>query len=59
MVVDQIIQQIMAQLLTTIYEPIFSEYSFGIHPKQSTYMAMEVMWTRARRIYSMTKHRGI
>ena len=31
----------MAQVLSTIYEPIFSEHSFGFRPGRSAHMAME------------------
>ena len=40
-VVDRVIQQAMAQVLSTIYEPIFSEHSFGFRPGRSAHMAME------------------
>lgn len=40
-VVDRVIQQAIAQILTTIYEPIFSEHSYGFRPKRSAHMAME------------------
>lgn len=40
-VVDRVIQQAMAQVLNTIYEPIFSEHSFGFRPRRSAHMAME------------------
>ncbi len=40
-VVDRVIQQAMAQVLNTIYEPIFSEHSYGFRPKRSAHMAME------------------
>ena len=40
-VVDRIIQQAMAQVLNAIYEPIFSEHSYGFRPKRSAHMAME------------------
>ena len=40
-VVDRVIQQAMAQVLTTIYEPLYSEHSFGFRPKRSAHMAME------------------
>lgn len=39
-VVDRVIQQAMAQVLNTIYEPIFSEHSFGFRPRRSAHMAM-------------------
>lgn len=40
-VVDRVIQQAMAQELNKIYEPIFSEHSFGYRPRRSAHMAME------------------
>ena len=40
-VVDRVIQQAIAQVLSTIYEPIFSEHSYGFRPRRSAHMAME------------------
>ena len=40
-VVDRVIQQAMLQVLTEIYEPIFSEHSFGFRPRYSAHMALE------------------
>lgn len=40
-VVDRVIQQAILQELTKIYEPIFSEHSFGFRPRRSAQMAME------------------
>ena len=40
-VVDRVIQQAMLQVLTEIYEPIFSEHSFGFRPRRSAHMAIE------------------
>ena len=40
-VVDRVIQQAMAQVLSRIYEPIFSEHSYGFRPRRSAHMAME------------------
>ena len=40
-VVDRVIQQAMFQVLSEIYEPIFSEHSFGFRPRRSAHMAME------------------
>lgn len=40
-VIDRVIQQALAQVLSTIYEPIFSEHSFGFRPRRSAHMAME------------------
>jgi group II intron reverse transcriptase/maturase len=39
--VDRVIQQAMAQALTPIYEPQFSENSFGFRPKRSTHDALK------------------
>lgn len=39
--VDRVIQQAILQELTKIYEPIFSEHSFGFRPRRSAHMAME------------------
>lgn len=40
-VADRVIQQAILQVLTEIYEPIFSEYSYGFRPKRNAHMAME------------------
>jgi RNA-directed DNA polymerase len=40
-VVDRIIQQAVAQQLTPIFEPLFSENSFGYRPGKSTQMAIQ------------------
>ena len=40
-VADRVIQQAMAQILTTIYEPIFSEHSYGFRSNRSAHMVME------------------
>lgn len=40
-VVDRVIQQAMFQELSKIYEPIFSEHSYGFRPQRSAHMAME------------------
>lgn len=40
-VVDRVIQQATAQVLSTIYEPIFSEHSFGFRPRRNAHMTME------------------
>ena len=40
-VVDRVIQQAMLQVLSEIYEPIFSEHSFGFRPRRSAHMVME------------------
>lgn len=40
MVVDRVIQQATLQVLIEIYEPIFSEHSYGFRPQRSAHMAM-------------------
>jgi group II intron reverse transcriptase/maturase len=39
-VVDRMIQQAISQVLTSIYEPIFSVYSFGFRPNRSAHDAI-------------------
>ena len=38
-VVDRVIQQAMLQVLSEIYEPIFSDHSYGFRPNRSAHMA--------------------
>lgn len=40
-VVDRVIQQAMLQVLNEIYEPVFSEHSYGFRPNRGEHMAME------------------
>lgn len=40
-VVDRVIQQAVAQQLSTIYEPIFSENSYGFRPNRSSHDAVQ------------------
>lgn len=39
-VVDRVIQQMLLQVLTPIYEPIFSEHSYGFRPGRSAHDAI-------------------
>jgi group II intron reverse transcriptase/maturase len=39
-VVDRVIQQSISQVLTTIYEPQFSENSYGFRPKRNAHQAL-------------------
>ena len=39
-VVDRAIQQAVAQKLVEVYEPVFSEYSYGFRPNRSCHTAM-------------------
>ena len=40
-VVDRVIQQSIAQILSPIYEPLFSDYSYGFIPKRSAHGALK------------------
>lgn len=40
-VVDRVIQQAISQVLTTIYEPQFSESSFGFRPRRGAHDALK------------------
>ena len=39
-VLDRVIQQAMVQVLTQMFEPYFSEYSYGFRPKRSCQQAI-------------------
>ena len=39
-IVDRVIEQAIAQVITPIVEPTFSEYSYGFRPKRSTQQAI-------------------
>lgn len=39
-VIDRIIQQAIAQVLTPIFEPLFSEYSYGFRPNRDCHRAV-------------------
>ena len=51
-VVDRIIQQAIAQQLTPIYEPLFSDNSFGYRPGRSAQMAILKVKEYAERGYT-------
>ena len=40
-VTDRIIQQSIAQVLSPIYEPLFSNYSYGFRPKRNAHQALQ------------------
>lgn len=40
-VVDRVVQQAIAQILSPIYEPLFSNYSYGFRPKRSAHDALK------------------
>ena len=51
-VLDRVIQQAVAQAITPLFEPEFSEYSYGFRPKRSARMALKEMegaWCDGRR----------
>ena len=39
-VIDRVIQQMLLQVLTPIYEPTFSEHSYGFRPGRSAHQAV-------------------
>ena len=41
-VVDRLIQQALQQQLTLIFDPLFSDYSYGFRPGRSTHQAVEM-----------------
>jgi len=43
-VMDRVCQQALVQILEPIFEPTFSEVSFGFRPGRSTHMAMRRIW---------------
>ena len=51
-VVDRIIKQAIAQQLTPIYEPLFSDDSFGYRPKRSAQMAIQRVKEYAEKGYT-------
>ena len=51
-VVDRIIQQAIAQQLTPIYEPLFSDGSYGYRPGRSAQMAIQKVKEYAEQGYS-------
>ncbi len=40
-VVDRVVQQAIAQVLTPLYEPQFSEHSYGFRPRRNAHQALE------------------
>lgn len=40
-VVDRVIQQAITQVLTPLYEPQFSAYSYGFRPKRNAHQALQ------------------
>ena len=51
-VVDRIIQQAIAQQLTPIYEPLFSDLSYGYRPGRSAQMAIQKVKEYAEQGYT-------
>jgi len=50
-VTDRVIQQAIAQILTPIFDPGFSESSFGFRPKRSAHQALRQVQTYLRQGY--------
>ena len=40
-VMDRVIQQAIAQVLTPLYEPQFSEHSYGFRPRRNAHKALK------------------
>jgi len=47
-VLDRVIQQAMAQILTPIYEPVFSEHSYGFRPARSAHDAIKAVQQKSK-----------
>jgi RNA-directed DNA polymerase len=47
-VLDRFIQQLLLQVMTLIYEPMFSEHSYGFRPGRSTHDAVRAAQRHAR-----------
>jgi RNA-directed DNA polymerase len=45
-VVDRVCQQALRRILEPIFEPMFSEVSFGFRPERSAHMAMRRIWSQ-------------
>ena len=43
-VLDRLIQQALHQVLSPLFEPEFSEHSFGFRPGRSAHQALEALW---------------
>jgi len=51
-VLDRMIQQAIAQVLTPLYDPTFRESSFGFRPMRSAHDAITVMASEGRKMWS-------
>jgi RNA-directed DNA polymerase len=51
-VMDRVIQQAIAQVLTPVFEPHFSEFSFGFRPNRSAHQAVKEVLKDIQRGYS-------
>jgi hypothetical protein len=54
-VLDRLIQQAISQVLTPMFEPEFSEYSFGCRPQRSAHEGIRIVWSE--RAFEDFKHR--
>jgi RNA-directed DNA polymerase len=50
-VIDRFIQQAVAQVLTVLFEPTFSEHSYGFRPKRSAHDAVRAAQAYIREGY--------
>lgn len=53
-VTDRVIQQAIVQVLTPIFDPTFSEHSYGFRPSRNAHMAVEKVVAYANEGYSYT-----
>jgi RNA-directed DNA polymerase len=51
-VMDRVIQQAIAQILTPVFEPHFSEFSFGFRPNRSAHQAVKKVLKDIQRGYA-------
>ena len=54
-VVDRVIQQAILQILTPIFDPHFSESSYGFRPKRSAHGAIQQIQTTIRGGYPLVR----
>ncbi len=55
-VLDRVIQQAISQVLTPMFEPEFSEFSFGCRPKRSAHGAIKQVKEYVKQGYRVVEH---
>jgi len=56
--IDRVIQQAIVQILTPVFDPSFSESSYGFRPKRSARSLQPLSWKRAAKQVARTIRRG-